>query len=91
MNKQHLDAVLRCYALPGMFVGHNGYMDEKRELLMKLLFGDGESQSGGNSSAISPDQLQKWQKAQEKAQKINETLDDSEKSAEILREMMHKE
>lgn len=67
-------------------------MDEKREMLMKLLFGGEDEESGqANAPAVSPAQLQRWQKASAKAQKINETLDNSEKSANILREMMHKD
>ncbi|MCI6584438.1 MAG: hypothetical protein SPK50_06205 [Mobiluncus porci] len=64
-------------------------MDEKRELLMKLLFGnDDEDQANGTTPAVDPARIQRWAKAQEKAQKINQTLDNSERSADILREMM---
>ena len=72
-------------------------MDEKRELLMKLLFGD-ENDPGFADEVTSPDnspeaaaRFQRWAKAQQKAQKISDTLDDSEKSANILRDMMYKE
>lgn len=65
------------------------FMDEKREMLMKLLFGDGESGQAA-APALDAQMIERWQKANEKAQKINETLENSEKSASILREMMHR-
>ncbi|EEZ91193.1 hypothetical protein HMPREF0578_2272 [Mobiluncus mulieris 28-1] len=73
-------------------LGHNVVMDEKREMLMKLLFGSDDGDPGQTSApTVSPRQLQRWQKATQKAQRINETLDNSQKSANILREMMHKD
>lgn len=72
-------------------------MDEKRELLMKLLFGN-EDTPGLSSQVTQPDnspeaaaRFQRLAKAQQKAQTINETLNNSEKSADILREMMNRD
>ena len=74
----------------------NRVMDEKRELLMQLLFGN-EDTPGLSQEVTQPDnspeaaaRFQRWAKAQQKAQTINETLDNSEKSADILREMMNR-
>ena len=47
-------------------------MDEKREKLLEFLFGS------ANGEGTTP----------QKAEKINETLDDPQRSAQILREMM---
>lgn len=66
-------------------MGDNRIMDEKRELLMNLLFGAGQDSSAMTASAA---QLQRLAQAQQKADTINQTLDDSEKSANILRQMM---
>lgn len=83
---------MRLYTTHIFGLRHNEVMDEKREMLMKLLFGSDDGEPGqANAPAVSPAQLQRWQKASAKAQKINETLDNSEKSANILREMMHKD
>lgn len=72
-------------------------MDEKRELLMKLLFGD-ENSPGLSDEVTRPDNsaqamanFQRLAQAERKAQRINETLDNPEKSADILREMMRKD
>lgn len=88
----------RCHPVFPLFfpispvLGHNVVMDEKREMLMKLLFGSDDGDPGQTSApTVSPRQLQRWQKATQKAQRINETLDNSQKSANILREMMHKD
>ena len=62
-------------------------MDEKREKLLEFLFGSANSE-GTTPQAQSAAQLQAWARAQEKAEKINETLDDPQRSAQILREMM---
>ncbi|WP_295026765.1 hypothetical protein [uncultured Mobiluncus sp.] len=73
-------------------------MDEKRELLMQLLFGNEDTPELNQDEVTQPDnspeaaaRFQKWAKAQQKAQTINETLDNSEKSADILREMMNRD
>ena len=73
-------------------------MDEKRELLMQLLFGNDDTPELNKDEVTQPDnspeaaaRFQKWATAQQKAQTINETLDNSEKSADILREMMNRD
>lgn len=64
-------------------------MDEKREFLMQQLFGS--SDSGDSALNLNAQQLQRLARAQEKANKINEALEDSERSAAILRKMMSEE
>ena len=62
-------------------------MDEKREKLLEFLFGSANGE-GTTPQAQSAAQLRAWARAQEKAEKINETLDDPQRSAQSLREMM---
>ena len=64
---------------------------------MKLLFGD-ENDPGFADEVTEPDnspqaaaRFQKWAKAQQRAQQISDTLDNSEKSANILRDMMYED
>lgn len=59
-------------------------MDAKREFLMRQLFGDEHSEP-----AVSEADLQDFARAQEKAARINAILEDQERSAAILRSMMH--
>lgn len=87
----------RFQAKLGELIADNRVMDEKRELLMQLLFGN-EDKPGLSNEVTQPDnspeaaaRFQKWAKAQQKAQTINETLENSEKSADILREMMNRD
>lgn len=61
-------------------------MDEKREFLLRQLFGD--ENNTAQMPKMTPEQLQRLAKAQQKAEKINETLEDSERTANILRHMM---
>lgn len=61
-------------------------MDEKREFLLRQLFGD--EYNTAQMPKMTPEQLQRLAKAQQKAEKINETLEDSERTANILRHMM---
>lgn len=65
---------------------------------MQLLFGNEDKPELNQNEVTQPDnspeaaaRFQKWAKAQQKAQTINETLDNSEKSADILREMMNRD
>lgn len=64
----------------------NENMDEKREFLLRQLFGD--ENNPAQMPKMTPEQLQRLAKAQQKAEKINETLEDSERTANILRHMM---
>ena len=81
----------RFQAKLGELIADNRVMDEKRELLMQLLFGNEDTPGLSNDSPEAAARFQKWAKAQQKAQTINETLENSEKSADILREMMSRD